>query len=103
MLSSPKPEFSALPLHDAVLEDLCVDWVSRTCTAEVSAFVDGLTHPIQTRKIIWTKIQEVLIPLRAPWGHSNQINFAREEGGVYLIEMQSGDVIRIVAESVEFT
>jgi hypothetical protein len=103
MLSNPEDQIGKLPLHDAVLKNLRVDWASRTCIAEVSAFVDGLARPAQERRITWKKVQEAVIPLRAPWGRSAQINSAREEEGSYLVEMQSGDVIRIVAEGVEFT
>ncbi|MGD1001703.1 MAG: hypothetical protein ABSA67_13500 [Candidatus Brocadiia bacterium] len=102
-MSVEKLQIAALPLHDAVLYCLRVDWSSRTCTADMSAFVDGLNHWAQPRRLTWKKIQEVVIPLREPWGPSEQINSARQEEGAYLVEMQSGDVIRIVAESIEFT
>ena len=96
-------KFNDLPLHDAALNELRVDWKARTCFAELAAFVDGFDRPAQPRRLIWKNVQEVMIPFRAPWGGSAQINSAREEKGGYLVEMQSGDVIRIVAESVEFT
>jgi hypothetical protein len=103
MTSDTSPKFSSLPLHDAVLKDLTVDWAARTCVAVVSAFVDGLKSPAQERRIVWRRIEEVVIPRRAPWGDSAHINSAREEDGRFVIEMQSGDVIRIAAESVEFS
>jgi hypothetical protein len=103
MTSGTSLTFSSLPLHDAVLKELTVDWASRTCVAEVSAFVDGLKSPAQERRIVWRRIEEVVVPRRAPWGDSVHINSAREEDGQFVIEMQSGDVIRVAAAGVEFS
>jgi len=90
-------------LHDAVLKELRIDWSACVCVAEVLAFVDGLKLPAQHRHLRFSKIEEVIVPHRAPWGGSEQINSATEKDGVFLIEMQSGDVIRITAESVHFS
>ena len=94
---------SELPLHDAILRDLRVSWLDQTCVASVDAFVEGLSRAVQSRQIIWTKVVRVDVPIRLPWGPSNQINLVSEEGvGVHLIEMQSGDVIRVEAANVRF-
>ena|ERR1700693_3236016 len=103
MTSSEPFRFSTLRLHDAVLKELRVDWAARTCLAEMDAFVDGLEKPAQPLRIVWHKVEEVVVPHRDPWGNSVHINSAREEDGQFMIEMQSGDVIRIVAKNVEFS
>jgi hypothetical protein len=94
-------EFAQLPLHDAVLGDVCVSWRERKCVADLSAFVDGLTKQAQQWCLTWTGVEEVVIPKREPWGASNQVNAAREEEGWFVLEMQSGDCIRIAAANVE--
>lgn len=101
-LASTPAEFDSLPLHDAVLHELRVDWPQTTCTAEVEAFID----PRQTalpRRLIWRGVRDVQAPHRAPWGDSAHINSARfQSPDIFVIEMQSGDEIRIVADAFEF-
>jgi hypothetical protein len=98
----PSEQFSSLPLHDAILRELHTDWSRRVCIAEISAFVQA-GQPAVARQIIWHGVSEVLIPHRSPWGESEFINTARfESGSVFILEMQSGDEIRIVAEMFEF-
>ena len=95
-------KFAQLPLHDAVLGDVRVNWRERKCVADLSAFVDGLTKQAQDRRLTWSGVVEVVIPQRTPWGASIRVNAAREEEGWFVLEMQSGDCIRIAAASVAF-
>jgi hypothetical protein len=103
MSGQTQTKFGALPLHDAVLKELRLDWSAGICVAELVAFTDGLQKPARAAKLIWKKTQEVIAPHRAPWGGSVHINHAREEDGWFVLEMQSGDVIRVAAESFEFS
>ena len=94
--------FDALPLHDAVLKELRFDWATGVCVAELVAFTDGLQKPSRPAKLVWNKTGEVVVSRRSPWGSSVCVNCAREEVGWFVLEMQSGDMIRITAESFEF-
>jgi hypothetical protein len=100
--STTAKEFDSLPVRDAVLHQLRVDWAHATCTAEMEAFID----PRQTavaRHLIWRGVRELQVPHRSPWGESTHINSARfKSPDVFIIEMQSGDEIRIVANAFEF-
>jgi hypothetical protein len=102
---SPSPsveQFSALPLHDAILLELRLDWSQRVCVATVQAFVQRDQQAV-ARQIIWYGMREASIPHHAPWGESQSINAARvEPGSAFVLEMQSGDEIRIVADRFEF-
>jgi hypothetical protein len=94
--------FERWPLHDAVLREVRVDWTAHTCTFFVHAFlwpgrdaVPCLLHA--------TSLRALVMPHRAPWGESLHINGQRRaEDGRFLIEMQTGDVIEIEADSFEF-
>jgi hypothetical protein len=94
-------KFGSLPLHDAILKEICIDWSARTCVAEVEAFVIP-DQQAQARKIVWQKVSKITMPHEDPWGASVFINTARQEGDCYIIEMQSGDEIRINAGHVAF-
>ncbi|MCE9519350.1 MAG: hypothetical protein K8R87_07345 [Verrucomicrobia bacterium] len=95
-------QFASLPLHDATLKEVRLDWQQRVCVASVLAFVQA-DQPAIARQVVWHGVSEALIPHRAPWGESAFINTVRAEaGGIFVVEMQSGDEIRIVAERFEF-
>ena len=88
-----------MPLHDATLRQLRLDWSQHLCIASVLT----VGSPAVEHQIIWHGVSEALIPHRAPWGESVSINTVRaESGSVFVVEMQSGDEIRIVAERFEF-
>lgn len=99
MIDQPLTNFGALPLHDAVLKELKFDWAAQVCIAELVAFIDGPQTPARPVKLTWTKTKEIVVPHRSPWGDSVHVNNAREEGAWFILEMQSGDMIRIAAES----
>jgi len=94
-------KFSSLPLHDAILKELRVDWAARTCIAEVEAFV-ARDQNAQPHKIVWQKVRKITLPHEDPWGPSVFINTVREEEDCFVVEMQSGDEIRITAATFEF-
>lgn len=82
-------------LHDATLETLSLDWatgrvevVLRSASGIVILRASGVTH--------------LVCPRLHPWGRSSSVNGVRgpraKEGGFIVeIEMQSGDVIVILA------
>jgi len=91
-------KFEELPLHDAVLRDVVVDWKNQSCRVHVSAFVDRTAAAVPCT-LTWTAVREVRVPMLSPWGPSIFINSQSKEGsGRYLIEVQSGDVIVIEAD-----
>ena len=95
-------EFSSLPLHDGILHELRLDWKQRTCLASISAFVNRGENAVP-REILWRDVSEVFVPHQNPWGPSVFINTKSVDArGVFVIEMQSGDEIRIHAKSFEF-
>jgi hypothetical protein len=95
-------QFTSWPLHDAVLRAVHVDWQARTCIAEIDAFVARDKEAV-SRQILWHGVREVHIPHDEPWGRSASINEARLlDPGVFILQMQSGDEIRIRADTVEF-
>jgi hypothetical protein len=85
-----------------VLHVFSVDWKRRTCTAQLDVFADRSKDAVP-HVVTWHGVEEVFIPHRNPWGPSTSINSARTEASrVYIIEMQSGDEIRITAERFDF-
>lgn len=89
----PDPE-----LHDAILLDIQVTWSE--ARAILRFRVEGRVH-----SIIVDRIRDVHVRRELPWGPSISVNSASliesPTGGVHLsIEMQSGDLIEVVGETM---
>jgi hypothetical protein len=94
-------EFTTLPLHDAILHTLSIEWEARRCVAELEVFVDHTKEAVP-RLLIWHGVTALVAPHHNPWGPSVFVNTALfEPPSTYVIEMQSGDEIRITAERCE--
>jgi hypothetical protein len=99
---SSTADFSALPLHDALLDRIVIDWDARSCLLHLRAFLDT-AGDAQPCIICFRETTGVTAPHQAPWGESVHVNRLWAEVGTFFIEMQSGDVIRIDAEAVELS
>lgn len=91
-----------IDLHDAVLENIIVNWEAQTVILRLGEF--GTRKKIDITAHDFTNLS---VPRDNPWGDSKSINNTTspklQENGNYLytIEMQSGDVIEIEAKSFE--
>jgi hypothetical protein len=95
-------KFEDWPLHDAVFQDVKVDWKERTCTWHIMAFVDRTKDAVPCR-LLWRGLRKLILSIENPWGPSIFINGQRSEpNGIYSIEIQSGDVITIEADTATF-
>lgn len=86
----------SLPLHDAILREVCFAWEAGCCTLNVVT-VEG------EQQLVFTDVTGLNIPKEQPWGPSVSINAARECGlNRFEIELQSGDVLRLKASGWKF-
>lgn len=85
-------------LHDAVLHTIQLDWAARTAWIRISPIVaEGSDVEYQVIQI--NDLRSAVLPLFAPWGSSVFINECRVlEPGTLEVEMQSGDVLKFIAE-----
>lgn len=91
-------DFDALPLHDAVLSRVSLEWEQRVFSAEVAIFLD-CSKPAVPAVLSFDGVRAVRLPCGAPWGPSAFINRQWKLGPkTYAIEIQSGDVIEIDAD-----
>jgi len=88
--------FDNLPLHDAVLKTIVVDWGSAEIILSVFAFVikgeAAVPYLLKFSSVTMfegSRFNE--------WGASNSILDAKASGTEFTIQMQSGDVIKIKA------
>ena len=89
--------FDQLDLHDATLKTVRFEWKDATCTLEIE---EVSSEPCRLR---FLGVSDVHMPRALPWGPSNSINGLRQsEGNAFEIELQSGDVMVIKAESWQF-
>lgn len=96
-------DFDSLPLHDAVLYRASLEWEPRVFSLEVAVFLD-CSKPAIVAMLTWTGVRSVRLPCESPWGPSVFINRACKAGpGLYELEIQSGDVLQIEADSFSFT
>ena len=83
-------------LHDATLVFMCFDWETKCfcCELRVASGAD-------VTKLVFEGVRDVHVPCFHPWGRSNSINSVNQikKGDLieFSIEMQSGDVICILA------
>jgi hypothetical protein len=88
----------ALDFHDAVLVSIDFTWAQQRCSL--------LLHPVSpsriSRRLVFEGVTLFRAPQEMPWGPSVSINTLTFVDDNVRIEMQSGDVIEIVAKSVAY-
>src|SRR5688572_13699951 len=89
--------FAAVPVHDSTLTGVRFDWANARCILSV------VPVGLDSHQLVFSGVSELHIPRHEPWGPSKSVNVLRErESGVFEVELQSGDVLRIVAAAWEF-
>jgi hypothetical protein len=88
--------FEALPLHDAVLRLVEINWEKKRCVLHVSTLnpTSGTAAPYT---LVFEGVTLLSIPHNEPWGPSSCINSASSVVDGFKIEMQSGDIIEVKA------
>jgi hypothetical protein len=95
--------FASWNLHDGELQSIQIDWEKRLCRLMLSAFLDQGRDAVECT-IVFDRVADIQIPHRAPWGESVFINSQHVSGNeTFVVEMQSGDEIRISADSATLT
>jgi hypothetical protein len=95
--------FNSWPLHDGVLKSIHIGWESRVCRLALSAFLEEKRNAVDCI-ITFEGVIDVEIPHRTPWGESVFVNEQHLDGdNTYVIVMQSGDEIRITANSARLS
>src|SRR4051812_10996331 len=96
-------DFDSLPLHDAVLYRVSLEWEQRVFSAEVAIFLD-CSKPAVPASLSFNGVRSVRLTREEPWGPSVFINRQYKTGPTtYAIETQSGDVIEIDADGFSLT
>ena len=94
-------KIESLPLHDAVLDSINLSLEKKLCRFYLHAFsIPGKTaipHALE-----FEAVELVNAPLTDPWGPSPHINTVSQSAEGFLIEMQSGDTIKVKARSFSF-
>ncbi|MDD2724126.1 MAG: hypothetical protein PHH59_08925 [Methylovulum sp.] len=89
--------FDSLPLHDAILNSINVDWKGGICVFQLETFVE------KNCLLVFNGLSQINIPRHEPWGASISVNSLRQVGNSkFEIEIQSGDVISIFATDWAF-
>ena len=95
------PDFSSLPLHDALLESITLLWKQKICRLHLETFAvpgkSAFPHLLE-----FQAVELVNAPLNDSWGPSYSVNSATHTAGKFLIEMQSGDIIEVRAAAFTF-
>jgi hypothetical protein len=90
-------DFADLPLHDASVHTMDLDWKAGVFRINLSVFFDRTQDAKHSELIFWA-VTGLEIPREAPWGHSIYVNSALfEPPNLYVLQMQSGDVLKIRA------
>ena len=94
--------FEALPLHDAVLRLIEVNWESKQCRLRLTAFTTP-SSVAQPCVLTFDGVTFLSMPHNEPWGPSSSVNTASIANGRFRIEMQSGDAIELSATGFAFS
>jgi hypothetical protein len=83
--------FDALPLHDATLSAICINWHAARC--EIQLLPVGRLPLV----LVFEGFTNIELQRRETWGPSSSVNSVKERDGQFEIELQSGDTIRVAA------
>jgi hypothetical protein len=84
--------FETLPIHDAVLAAIYISWEAARCDLRLRPV------GVATHLLVFEGFTNIELPRRESWGPSSSINAVRQpQEGIFEIELQSGDTIRIEA------
>lgn len=78
-----------------------MQWANQTCRLILSAFVKP-GERAQPSVLEFQGVTHLSVPRHDEWGPSSSVNGASSKPGHFAIEMQSGDVIDIKAQSFSF-
>jgi hypothetical protein len=88
---------ASLPLHDASLLEACLNWSARELRIRL---MGGPSLPGE-RQLVFRGVLFCSAELEAPWGPSGSVLEVLTPGpGEWVLQMQSGDTIRVRAASV---
>jgi hypothetical protein len=93
--------FETLPLHDALLGRIEIDWDTALVRLDLQAFSE-VAKPALPYYLLFRVVTDFRYSRLNEWGPSNSILEAKVVGDEYHIQMQSGDNICIKASSYEF-
>lgn len=89
--------FASLPLHDALLAFVYISWEAERCDLRLRPV--GLPDHL----LVFEGFTRLEFPRRESWGPSSSINtLTQPQEGIFEIELQSGDTIRIEAPHWSF-
>jgi hypothetical protein len=94
-------EFIDYPLHDARVEGAELSWDEGQLRLRLHVFFD-LTDNASPATLTFSGLLELATTMKRPWGTAAAttiLDQRRDEGGVYVLELQSGDEVRVVAAS----
>ncbi|MDO8331937.1 MAG: hypothetical protein Q7T36_15840 [Fluviicoccus sp.] len=84
--------FNDLRLHDALIGAIHISWESERCDIRFNLVGGGCQW------LVFEGFTKLDFPRAEPWGASQSVNTVQEKApGVFEIELQSGDVLHIVA------
>jgi hypothetical protein len=93
--------FVAWPLHDAVVGPIVLDPEDQTCRLDLDVFFES-GEDARPATVEWTDVTGLAFSHEAPWGRSAHVYVNRQwrEGErVYVLELQTGDEVRVTAGS----
>lgn len=92
--------FEDWPLHDAIVGTFALDLETETCSLDLDVFFDRGENARPAR-IEWEGVTGFAFGLEYEWGHAAFVSINRqwrEDGDVFVLELQTGDEVRITAK-----
>jgi hypothetical protein len=93
--------FEQLPLHDAILGLIDIDWDEAFVKLNLHVFIE-ITKPAEPYQLKFIGVTNFSCTRDNEWGPSNSVLEVNIVGDEYQLQMQSGDKILIKADAFEF-
>ena len=93
--------FEEWPLHDAPIGTFALNLEAETCSLDLDVFFDA-GEDARPARIEWEGVIGFTVVMDYDWGQSAHVTIDRQRrgsDGAYVIELHTGDPVRIKAES----
>ena len=90
-------------MHDAIVGAFALDLEAETCSLSLDVFFDR-GEDARPARINWEGVTGFVVGLEYEWGHAAFVSINRqwrEDGGVFVFELQTGDEVRVTAKRAQ--
>ncbi len=87
-------------MHDAIVGTFALNIEAEACSLDLDVFFER-SDDARPARIEWEGVTGFAVGLKYEWGRAAYASIDRQwrDGGVYVVELHTGDAVRITAEN----